>query len=78
MLVTGVTGYGIAGTVGVQSSIDVYLTGVQAQGIIGQVLVWGQIPDVPDPHWTDINDDGDGGWVQIDDATTDNWELIAA
>ena len=57
---------------------DVYLTGVQAVGIIGQVLVWGQIPDVPSANWTDIDDDSSDGWTQISDNAVENWDLIAA
>jgi len=33
---------------------------------------------VPDPGWTDIDDDSGSGWSQIDDLETTNWELIAA
>jgi len=78
VLVTGVTGYGIAGNTTATGDGNVYLTGVQATGIIGQVLVWGQIPVVPDPNWTQIDDDSNEGWTQIDDITTENWELVAA
>jgi hypothetical protein len=51
---------------------------VQAVGIIGQVLVWGQIPDNQDPNWTNINDDSTNGWTQVVDNAVENWDLIAA
>ena len=76
--VTGVQGIGQIGSTSVITGVDVYLTGVQATGIIGQVLVWGQIPDVPDPHWTSIDDSGSDGWTQINDNAVPNWDLIAA
>jgi hypothetical protein len=77
-VVTGVVGYGKVGNATVSGSAVIYLTGVQAQGIIGQVLVWGQIPDVPNPNWTQINDGNNATWTQINDATAENWDLIAA
>jgi hypothetical protein len=76
--VTGVQAVGQVGTVTTQANANIYLTGVQAQGIIGQVLVWGQIPDVPDPGWTNINNSGTSGWSQIPDNAVTDWELIAA
>ena len=57
---------------------NIYLTGIVAPGIIGQVLVWGQIPDDQNPNWTNIDDSGTDGWTAIDDSETANWELIAA
>jgi hypothetical protein len=57
---------------------NIYLTDFQARGIIGQMLVWGQILNVTDLYWTNIDDDSRFGWSQIDDLKTANWELIAA
>jgi hypothetical protein len=54
------------------------LVGVQAVGIVGQVLVWGQIPDNQTPNWTNIDDDSSSGWTQVVDNAEENWDLIAA
>jgi hypothetical protein len=45
----------------------VYPIGVQATGIVGNVLVWGQI--VPDQN---------AGWVDVENSQTPNWTDIAA
>jgi hypothetical protein len=42
------------------------------------VLVWGQIPDIQTPNWTNINDDSSLGWNQIDDDVVETCDLIAA
>ena len=78
MLVSGVQAVGQVGTVSNRAGANVYLTGVQAVGIVGQVLVWGQIPDNQDPNWTNINDNSSSGWVQVVDNAVENWDLIAA
>jgi hypothetical protein len=66
------------GIVVVRADANVFLVGVQAVGIVGQVLVWGQIPDNQTPNWTDINDNSSSGWTQVVDNAVENWDLIAA
>ena len=76
IVVTGLQAVGQVGTVIGLGSQIVYLTGVQAQGISVQVLVWGQIPFVPDAYWIDIDDSGNDVWVQIADSATQTWADI--
>jgi hypothetical protein len=54
------------------------VTGVQATGIIGIVLVWGLVDDSQNPSWTDIIDTQGPNWVDVDDAQNPNWTEIAA
>ena len=48
-------------------------TGVQATGFIGNVLIWGLIPDGQIPNWVDINDSQIPTWTAIDNEQTVTW-----
>jgi hypothetical protein len=66
------------GSVIVKIDKDVEVTGVEATGVIGTVLVWGLIDDFQNPNWTDILDTQGPNWVDVDDTQNPNWTEIAA
>jgi len=56
----------------------VYAIGVQATGIIGNVLVWGEIIPDQNANWVDVDNSQTTGWVDVDSSQTPNWTEIAA
>ena len=66
------------GTAAVIGKATIQVTGVQAVGYVGDVLVWGQIVPDQNPNWQPIDDSQSGTWSAINDSQTPNWTEIAA
>jgi hypothetical protein len=66
-MLLGVQGATALGETTETGTANVYPIGVQATGIVGNVLVWGQI--VPDQN---------AGWVDVENSQTPNWTDVAA
>ncbi|NBR16276.1 MAG: hypothetical protein EBU01_17100 [Crocinitomicaceae bacterium] len=60
------------------ANADVFVTGVQAVGEVGSVLIWSNIIPGPTGPWTVVNDAQAGGWTPVDDSQTNIWTPIAA
>ena len=71
--VTGVFGTTQLGTVSIVGKAVVSPTGVQATGFIGNVLIWGLIPDGQTPNWVAINDSQTPNWTAVNDGQTVTW-----
>jgi hypothetical protein len=54
------------------------VTGVEAIGTIGTVLVWGEIDDNQSPNWQDITSIQDPLWGTVNDTQDPDWQNIAA
>jgi hypothetical protein len=52
--VTGVQGVGQVGTIAPAANANVYVTGVQGNTILANVLVWSQIYDFQSPDWQNV------------------------
>jgi len=79
VIVTGVSATGSIGSVFINvSGTTAYPTSVTGYGEIGQVIVWGLIPNNQSPNWVTISDGQSPAWTSIGNAQTPNWQLIAA
>ena len=76
--VTGVQGVSNLDNVFVitRTTARVFPTGVQSQGRIGTVLVWGLIPDNPGTTWNNITNPNTAIWTQIVDGNNVIWVQI--
>ena len=54
------------------------VTGVEAIGTIGTVLVCGEIDDNQSPNWQDITSIQDPLWGTVNDTQDPDWQNIAA
>jgi predicted ABC-type sugar transport system permease subunit len=79
VIVSGVSVVGSIGSVFIDvAGATAYPTSVTGYGEIGQVIVWGLIPNNQSPNWVAISDGQSPAWTSIGNAQTPNWQLIAA
>jgi hypothetical protein len=64
------------GTATVVAGCKVFVTGVQAAGLVTTPLVWSVINDNQTPNWVPIDDAQSTGWAQINDGNTVVWAQI--
>ena len=53
--------------------VTVYSAGVQASGIVGELLLWELIDDAQTPNWALVNDTQSTSWAQVVDGNTPTW-----
>jgi len=79
VVVSGVSVVGSIGSVSINvSGATAYPTSATGYGQIGQVIVWGLIPNNQSPNWVTISDGQSPAWASIGNAQTPNWQRIAA
>jgi hypothetical protein len=61
------------GSASVRAASNITVTGVQGNGVIGNVLVWGLIPENQTPNWQAVNDAQTSNWVQVAYGNTVTW-----
>jgi hypothetical protein len=76
-IVGSVTGTALLGTPVASADADVPVTGLQAQGYLGVVNIWGEIDDNQSPNWQDITSIQDPLWGTVNDAQNPDWQGIA-
>jgi hypothetical protein len=64
------------GSVVVTGRANVFPTGVQGNGYVTSVLVWGIIDENQTPDWVPVDDSQTSTWVQINDGNTVTWVEI--
>jgi hypothetical protein len=67
----------LLGTPVASADADVPVTGLQAQGYLGVVNIWGEIDDNQSPNWQDITSIQDPLWGTVNDAQNPDWQGIA-
>ena len=63
-------------SVTVAANADVFVTGVSAQGQVGNLLVWGPVDDNQTPNWQNVNDAQSVSWVAVNNGNTVTWVQI--
>jgi hypothetical protein len=61
-----------------KANADVLVTGVNATGAVGTVLVWGEVDDNQNPNWQNITSAQTPTWGNVSTGQTPNWQDIAA
>lgn len=74
--VTGVSAASAIGSAGVPEVVGV--TGVSAEGLASNAMVWTSVPDSQTPSWAAIDDSQTPSWAAIDASQTPSWTKIAA
>ncbi len=54
-------------------TVIVYLSGTEAIGLVGTVLVWGLVGDGQPVTWQPVDDSQSGSWVEVSDAQAGVW-----
>lgn len=61
------------GTIEIELDFDQAVTGLEMDISVGDVIVWGVIPDDEPDDWTIVPDNQTSGWVVVNDTQNPNW-----
>ena len=65
------------GSVTILAKGNISITGVEATGSVGGVLVWSLIDDTQTKNYANINTDQSSSFAEINETQTPNWEEVA-
>lgn len=58
------------------TDVVVSVAGLQAQGQLGSVVVWGPVDDAQTPDWQNVDDTQSGNWSVVNDENTVSWTRV--
>jgi len=54
-------------------ALIINVTGLNATGLVGNVLIWGIISNNQNPSWADLNNTQSTNWTSVNDSQTTTW-----